>query len=184
MNSPFVYCNGNSVKYVDPDGREGEEACTVTASAKITIGPQIGFNVTDMTKAKVNVAAVTIAESSASLNIDEYGCKPNFESNIVGLDGVTIQQEASIGAGVPVLGGAELPAKNTFTDKNGHVTPDNNQTGVEFDIDALKVSFEIDCIIGVKAEINVDAIKGKNTFKYIFETALELITNKINRQDD
>lgn len=69
-------------------------------------------------------------------------------------------------------------------ENNGHVTPDNNQTGVEFDIDALKVSFEIDCIIGVKAEINVDAIKGKNTFKYIFETALELITNKINRQDD
>ncbi len=57
MNSPYVYCNGNPVIYIDSDGAEG---FSVTASARITVGPQMGFDIGNFVKAEVNIGSVDI----------------------------------------------------------------------------------------------------------------------------
>ena len=160
MNSPYVYCNGNPVIYIDSDGAEG---FSVTASARITVGPQMGFDIGNFVKAEVNIGSVDVINISGTLGIDEYGVYPKGNYNIIGIDGLNWEQDASIGAGIPVFGDVELSAKNIFAAKNDHVISDDKKSGVELDVDMFKMSFDLKCIIGVETEINVD-VTGKNTF--------------------
>ncbi len=122
------------MKYIDPDGREGFE---VTAYAKLTIGSQIGYNISELSKAELNLGSVEIASATASLGVDNYGVYPDGQVSAIGVDGVKWEQKVMVGAGIPIIGGAEISVNNSFAERNGKVSVDDKKSGVKIDTDLI-----------------------------------------------
>lgn len=137
------------------------------------MGAQFGIDFANALSATLNVVSVDLVQLNLSIDTDTPNWV-NYSVDIIGVDGLHIENEVSVGAGLPVLGDVEVALKNSFTDDlNGHVIQDKSETGFSVDVDAAKVSGGAKFLVGADAEFNVDFIEG-NTFKALWNGILDI----------
>ena len=178
FTSSYVYCDGNPITYVDPDGR-----IKISWTVTLSVGAQFGFDLADFVSATVNIASVDLVNLNVTIDTDTPDWV-SYSLDFVGVDGLHIENEISASAGIPFLGDVEAAAKNSFTDYlNGQIIQNESETGFSLDADVTKVSVGTKCIIGAEAEFNVDFIEG-NTFISVWNNIKELYDNLFNSESE
>lgn len=164
--SPWSYCHANPIRRVDLNGMEDDE---ITNNIKFTvsIGAQIGVNV-DVVGANLNVCSVEL------FSFEHKEDRKNSTNTIdyIGKDGCKITQEASVSAGLPLVGDVKAEVSQSFRAHDGYVTDHNPNKG-NIDADAVKVNINLKCIIGVEFEFNEDFTKD-NSFVKLWNNAKEM----------
>lgn len=175
MNSPYIYCNGNPVKFVDLDGRESffagfigyvkmvdekiDQAFkggSLNISADISIGVQFGA---DISAGPFSIGADLDMMSTEFVKYEyreDQSNKSSRWSSGFHSDYVEISQEASVNIGVPVIGEFKANVGQSF-DANYEGGTSNQQSNIGVEGNACKiVSLCAKFILGFEFSIDFD----------------------------
>ena len=155
--SPYNYCVGNPICFVDYDGRD---SASFKFDFRISIGIQGAVNLFNLID--VNIDLVSVDLLSVSVEVSQDGTTSGSVDYIGKDNGATIRNEVSAGMGIPVVGEVKAEAHNKFNTNRNKSAEDD--CGASVDVDGAKVSAGGACILGVECSLNWDFIKG-NTFK-------------------